>query len=289
MKQTKHLIELNIALVFLSTSGVLGKLVTTTPTYTILWRCIIAALALGVYVHYKKLWQKPKVKEARFWLISGAFFGLHMIFYFYAIGVSTVAIAFISLFTYPIITTLVEPLFFKQKFDWFNLISALLIAVGIVVMTPEFSLANHTTLGILLGVVAAAMLALRNLMSKHYMQARSVSGSVVMLYQLIVSVVVLLPALAGNYGQNSWKNMGYIALLGVITTALGHTIFISKIRHFKASTQSIIAGVQPIYGIGWAVLLIGEALPVRTIIGGSIIILTVCLESIKQMRMSSYK
>jgi drug/metabolite transporter (DMT)-like permease len=284
MKQTKHLIELNIALVFLSTSGVLGKLVTTTPAYTILWRCIIAALALSIYVHIKKLWQKPKAKEARFWLISGAFFGLHMIFYFYAIGVSTVAIAFISLFTYPIITTLAEPLFFKQKFDWFNLASALLIAVGIITMTPEFSLANNTTLGVLLGVIAASMLALRNLMSKHYMQARDVSGSVVMLYQLIVSVVVLLPALASDLGQNSWTNMGYIALLGVVTTAVGHTVFISKIRHFKASTQSIIAGVQPIYGIVWAVLLIGEKLPLRTIIGGSIIILTVCLESVKQMR-----
>ncbi|WP_299464790.1 EamA family transporter [uncultured Microscilla sp.] len=284
MKQTKHLIELNIALVFLSTSGVLGKLVTTTPAYTIFWRCVIAALALAGYVHFQKLWQKPKAKETRFWLISGAFFGLHMIFYFYAIGVSTVAIAFISLFTYPIITTLIEPLFFKQKFDWFNLISAVLIAVGIVIMTPEFSLKNNTTLGVLLGVIAAAMLALRNLMSKHYMQERNVSGSVVMLYQLIVSVVVLLPALVGNYGQNSWQNMGYIALLGVATTAVGHTVFISKIRYFKASTQSIIAGVQPIYGIVWAVLLIGEKLPLRTIIGGSIIIFTVCLESLKQVR-----
>lgn len=284
MKQTQHLIELNIALVFLSTSGILGKLISISPTYAILGRCIIAAIALFFYIRYRRFSLTLNPRDTKFWVISGAFFGFHMIFYFYAISVSTVAIAFISLFTYPFITTLLEPFFFRNKLDWFNLLSATLIAIGIVVMTPEFSLENNTTLGVVLGITGAAMLALRNLMSKHYMQGRDVSGSVIMFYQLVVSVIAISPALFFLDLGIDLTNFTYVALLGLVTTAVGHTMFISKIRHFKASTQSIISGIQPIYGILWAVIIIGEKLPTRTIIGGSLIILTVCLESIKQLK-----
>ncbi|HAS40531.1 MAG TPA: EamA family transporter [Microscillaceae bacterium] len=287
MKQSRHLVELNIGLVFLSTSGVLGKLLTIPPTYAILGRCLIAALALYAYIRYQKLSLDFRFKDIRFWFISGAFFGLHMVSYFFAIQASTVAIAFISLFTYPVITTLIEPLFFKQRFDWFNLISAVMVAIGIMVMTPSFDLSNNITLGVLLGVLAATMLAIRNLMSKHFMQSSTVSGSVLMYYQLVVSVIIIAPALFFIDLSIDLTNFTYVALLGVVTTAVGHTIFITKIRYFKASTQSIISGVQPIYGILWAVAIINEKLPLNTIIGGLLIILTVVIESIKQVRKRS--
>jgi len=284
MKQSRHLVELNIGLVFLSTSGILGKLLTIPPTYAIFGRCLIAAVALYAYIRYKRLSLDFRFKDIRFWFISGAFFGLHMVSYFFAIQASTVAIAFISLFTYPVITTLIEPLFFKQKFDWFNLISAFMVAIGIVVMTPSFDLSNNITLGVLLGVLAATMLAVRNLMSKHFMQSSTVSGSVLMYYQLVVSVLVIAPALFFMDLSLDMTNFTYVALLGIVTTAVGHTIFITKIRYFKASTQSIISGVQPIYGILWAVAIINEKLPLNTIIGGLLIILTVVVESIKQVK-----
>ncbi|OJJ23770.1 hypothetical protein BKI52_05315 [marine bacterium AO1-C] len=287
MKQSRHLIELNIGLVFLSTSGVLGKLLTIPPTYAIFGRCLIAALALYIYIRYKKLALDFRYKDLRFWIVSGAFFGLHMVSYFFAIQASTVAIAFISLFTYPVITTLIEPFFFKQKFDWFNLISALMVAIGIIVMTPSFDLSNNITLGIVLGVLAATMLAIRNLMSKHFMQSSTVSGSVLMYYQLVISVLVIAPALFFIDLSLDITNFAYVALLGIATTAIGHTIFITKIRYFKASTQSIISGIQPIYGILWAVAIINEKLPLNTIIGGLLIILTVVMESVKQVRKRS--
>lgn len=284
MKQSRHLVELNIGLVFLSTSGILGKLLTIPPTYAIFSRCLIAALALYAYIRYKKLSLDFSFKDFRFWLISGAFFGLHMVSYFFAIQVSTVAVAFISLFTYPVITTLIEPLFFRQKFDWFNLISAIMVAVGITIMTPTFDLNNNITLGVLLGVLGAAMLAIRNLMSKRFLQSHTTSGSVLMYYQLVVSVLIIAPALPFMDLSLDFTNFTYVALLGIVTTAVGHTIFITKIRYFKASTQSIISGVQPIYGILWAVAIINEKLPLNTIIGGLLIILTVVVESVKQMR-----
>ena len=284
MKQSRHLIELNIGLVFLSTSGILGKLLTIPPTYAIFGRCLIAAFALYVYIRYQKLALAFRFKDIRFWVLSGAFFGLHMVAYFFAIQASTVAIAFISLFTYPVITTLIEPLFFKQNFDWFNLISALMVAIGIVVMTPSLDLSNNTTLGVALGVLAAAMLATRNLMSKRFMQNSQISGSVLMYYQLVVSVLVIAPAMFFIDLRLDLTNFTYVALLGIATTAIGHTIFITKIRYFKASTQSIISGIQPIYGIVWAVVIINEKLPLNTIIGGALIILTVVVESIKQVK-----
>ena len=45
----RHIIELNFALLFISTSGVLGRYIDLAPPVTIWTRCILGAIILGLY------------------------------------------------------------------------------------------------------------------------------------------------------------------------------------------------------------------------------------------------
>ena len=53
--------------------------------------------------------------------------GTHWVTYFYALQWSNVAIGMLSLFTYPVITALLEPLFFNTRFQLRHLILGALL------------------------------------------------------------------------------------------------------------------------------------------------------------------
>ncbi|MGK7393343.1 MAG: DMT family transporter [Candidatus Cyclobacteriaceae bacterium M3_2C_046] len=284
--QLKHFLELNLATLILGSSGILGKLINLPAPLIILSRSIIAFLFLYFFFTTNKraFWQVFG-KHTSFFIISGLFLAAHWVIYFIALKVSTVAIAFISVFTFPIITTLLEPVFFKAKLSWIDLFSSVLVLIGITLLIPELDFSNRLTLGVFLGVVSALFYALRNLLNKKYIHIYS--GSLIMKNQLLVSSVILIPAMFFYTFSFSFRDVSYLLILGLVTTAVGHTLFVRSLKHFTASTASVISSLQPIYGIILAVIVLNEQLPFNVIAGGTLIITTVIFASIKHYHMTA--
>ena len=112
----KQLLELSLATVFISTSGVLGKFIAMPPPVTVWWRAALAMLILLGYCKYKKISLKLQSRKDTFsFILSALFLAAHWITYFYALKLSNVALGILSLYTFPIITALLEPLFIKTK------------------------------------------------------------------------------------------------------------------------------------------------------------------------------
>ena len=105
--------------------------------------------------------------------------------------------------------------------------------------------------------------------------------SIQMVYQLFVVMLLLLPFFLIYSDYQIQSDLPYLLLLGFITTALGHTLFLSSFKHFSISTASIISSVQPLFGIILGIIFLNEMPNVKNIIGGIIILGTVMVESIK--------
>lgn len=275
----KNILEVNIAVVFISTSGVLGRSILLPPEITIWWRCLFAAFFIGLYCWYKKYAFRIKSRKDAFSLaLSGLLFGGHWITYFYALHLSNVAIGMLSLFTYPVITALLEPLFFKIKFNKNQLILSGLVLLGIYFLTPEINFENDDTKGVMMGVISAVFYALRNILTKrnlsHY------KASKVMFYQMMIITVLLWPVIVNVDlpNQNQWTN---IIILALLTTAIGHTLFVNSFKYFNISTVSIISSMSPIYGILFGMLFLKEIPALTTVFGGALILTTVVIESFR--------
>lgn len=273
----KHLLELNIGVVFLSTSGVLGRSILFPPEVTIWWRCLFAAIIIGLFCWYKKYdFSIKSRKDGVMLLLSGLLLGAHWVTYFYALHLSSVAIGMLSLFTYPVITALLEPVFFNIKLSKMQLFLSFLVLVGIYFLTPELNFENSDTKGVMVGIISAVFYALRNIITKrnlsHY------NASKVMFYQMLVIVAFLWPVLFGKdfTSSNDWSK---IIALALITTAVGHTLFVNSFKNFSISTASIISSMSPIYGIMFGMLFLTEIPGPKTIIGGILILSTVVIES----------
>ncbi len=207
---------------------------------------------------------------------------IHWLSYFKALQLSNVAIGMLSLFTYPVITAFLEPFFLKIKFQAVHLVLALLVLCGIYFLVPDFSLDNGQTIAIAFGVFSAFCYAVRNLILKT--KVDRYNGSVLMSYQLVVIAILLLPVYF-VYDlleiKDQWQ--GLVGLI-VITTAVGHTMFINTFKHFSITTVSILSCIQPVYGIIIGALFLSEIPTWTTILGGIMILASVIIESIRSYK-----
>lgn len=276
----RHVLILNLATILVSSSAIFAKLITLNPGQVVLFRCLIGGFFLGLFLKFRGVQLWPVFKQYwGFFLITGFFLGIHWVLLFWAIQISTVSVTILAVFTFPVITTLLEPLFFKMKLVWFNLVTAGLILLGISFLVPEYSLENQISLGVLLGVLSAVLISVRNLLCKKYIQ--KISGPEMMFFQVGVSAVILLPTLFIERPDLNVQNVAYLVSMGLVTTALGHTIFVYCLKFFRTSTASIITSIQPFYGIVLAMIFLKETPGTNIFIGGAMIVGTVILENVK--------
>ena len=278
-----RLLELSLATLFISTSGALGRFIDMPTPVTIWWRCALGLLFLIIFSKLFKISLIPKTRRGLPAIaLSAIFLGAHWITYFYSLKLSNVAIGMLSLYTFPVITALLEPLFVKVKLEVTHIVLGILILVGIYILSPEFNLENTQVKGILWGILSAICYALRILILKDH--AKSYHGTTLMIYQLIVLTILLVPVMFTLETANISTQYPYVILLALLTTAIGHSLFVHSLKYFSASSASIISSLLPIYGIIIAYIFLGEVPTLKTILGGSLIMFTVIIESIRSRK-----
>jgi drug/metabolite transporter (DMT)-like permease len=263
----------------MSTSGLFGKIIPLPPPLTIFIRCLIAGLLLLGYLRLRGGLGISWKRDKKFFLISSVLLAVHWVSYFQSVKMSGVALAMLSLFTYPIITSIIEPFFFRNRHSWFDILSSVLVLAGLGLIVPEFSLGNKAMQGVLLGLLSSSLYAIRNIMNRRYIT--TYHGTTIMCYQLLLCTILLSPALFLYPLEISSVTWGNLALLALVTTAIAHTLFVQGLKHFTASTVSILSCLTPVYGILWAVWLTDEQLNERTIWGGLIIVIATLAQSYK--------
>lgn len=278
----RQLVELSIATLFISTSGVLGKYIAMPPPVTVWWRAVLAMLILLGYCKYKNISLKLNSKDIPSFILSAVFLAAHWITYFYALKCSNVALGILSLYTFPVITALLEPFFVKTKLNPIHIILGLLVLLGIYILVPELNYKNTYVKGILFGILSAVLYALRTLILKRHVT--NYNGTMLMFYQLIIVSIVLLPTLYFMDTSAIQTQFPYVILLALLTTAIGHTLFIKSLRYFSVSTASIISSMQPIYAIILAYFFLKEIPTLNTFFGGLLILSTVIIESIRSKK-----
>ena len=278
----QHLFQLNFAVLLISTSGTLGRHIDLPVPVIIASRALIGGFALYCFCRWKKLSFMIKNEDRKVLFISGILMGIHWITYFYSLKLSNVAIGMLSVFTYPVITSFLEPVILKSKFDKSNIFLGLLVLIGIYFLVPEFSFENTHLKAIGFGVFSALCYSIRNVLMKA--KVKEYEGSILMSYQLIIVSVLLIPSFFIFDTSGFQETLPAVLILSILTTATGHTLFLYSFKNFSITAASIISSIQPVYGILIGMLVLKEFPEKTTIIGGLIILSSVVIESVRTYR-----
>ena len=277
------LLAVHAAVLIFGFTALFSKLLTLPALDITFYRSIVAFIVIAIYVSYKQ--QSFLLDNAKDYVMAfllGSLLAVHWVTYFYAMQVSSVAVGVIALYTYPVITVFLEPLFHGEKPHIADIVSSLAVLFGIYMIIPDFSFDNSVALGVASGVFSAIMMSLRNIMQRRYFS--SYSASQALLYQSAVVAIVLFAFMDIELAVIGDKQWGLLILLGVFFTALPHTLFAHGLLHLKAKTASLIACVQVVYAAIFAALLLGEWLSLNVVIGGLIVVSAAMYESLPKKK-----
>jgi len=279
-EKRKSLFGLHMANILFAGTGLFAKLIPLPAIDITALRCLLAAGFLFILVIILK--RKILLTRTRDWLLMGScgiLMCLHWVTFFHAMQVSTVAVGMIALYTYPIITVFLEPLWQGQRPHRADLLCGLVVLAGVYLLVPEFSFKSTAALGMFWGAVSATVFALRNVLQRHYLgQYR---GDTAMLYQGLVAGLACLPFLQHDPRSLSLPVWAQLGLLAFFCTAVPHSMFAGSLRELKAKTAGLISCLMPVYGVVLAWLVLGETPAFATICGGLIIVAAAAYESLR--------
>jgi len=276
--EQQSLLYLHIAVFLFGGTALFSKLIGLPALDITVYRTGIAAIALFTLLTLqKKKLTLASMKDYGVAILLGCVVGIHWVTYFAGMQMAGVTVGIIAFFTYPVITVFLEPLFSKSRPKMKDMITALVVVIGIVLLIPEVSFGNQVTLGIITGIISAVFFALRNILHKNYFS--HYSGPHTMLYQTLVACLMLCLFVEVPPMQVSANDWLLLLMVGVIFTATPHALFASSLRHLSATTAGLISCLQPLYGSVLAFLLLHERPSLLTIIGGLLVISAAIFET----------
>ena len=277
------LLAVHVAVLIFGFTALFSKLLILPALDITFYRSVFAFFVIAIYLAYKK--QSFLLDSLQDFLMAGllgTLLAIHWVSYFYAMQVSSVAIGVIALYTFPVITVFLEPLFHGEKPHSADIISSIVVLFGIYLIVPDFSLDNSTALGVAAGVFSAFMLALRNIMQRRFFSAYSAGQA--LFYQSLVVVLVLFAFIDSEIVTIDDRQWWLLILLGVVFTALPHTLFAHGLLHLKAKTASLIACVQVVYAAMFAAFFLGEWLTLNVVLGGLVVVSAAMYESLPKKK-----
>lgn len=282
---SRGLISINVATLFFGLAGVLGKLSGLPAPMITLGRVVFAGITLGAFAGLIRAPLRPRSRQDLALLsVQGLILAIHWTAFFQSIAVSSVAIGLLSYSSFPLFTAALEPLLLGQRPRRIEIIASLLILPGVYLLAPRLSLTDHATQGVLWGLVAGATFALLSVLNRGL--TRRYHALTISLYQDSVAALALLPVLAFVPLRDALTpgDLLILVTLGTICTALAHTLFIAGLNDVRAQVASLIAALEPVWGIGFALALLDEIPSGRTLLGGGLILLATMLPTATTLR-----
>ncbi|MGN0405502.1 MAG: DMT family transporter [Bariatricus sp.] len=270
----KGLLSVHLAVLLFGVVGIFAKLVDLPAVIIVLGRVFFSALFLCGFLLVRRQRIRLEKREDYLWMIAaGVILAIHWSSFMQAIQSSTVAVGTLTFSTFPLFVTFMEPYVFHEKLKVSDVVCAVVMLAGVFLIVPEFTLQNTMTRGVLWGLLSAVTYAVLSLMNRRF--SGSYQAAVVSFYEQATAAVVLFPTLLILKPQITMKDVGVLMILGVVFTAVAHSLFINGLRTVRVQTAGIISGLESVYGIASAFLFLGEIPGFREIAGGVLILAVV--------------
>jgi len=239
----------------------------------VFWRIGLSVLALGVGAVASGRRDLLRLgKTGRWTLLLGP--GLALIWFcnFEAMKLSSVAIAVLATYTSPIFVALLAPLFLPERLSRAVLIALPIALGGLALIAFASKGSGHVRpLAIAVGVGGAVVLAILVVIQKHIVREVNPIG---LSFWIDVFALVSLAAVLPFAGRvlPSASELGFLAILGVVFTAISGLIWLTLLRHVTAQAMGFFSYIEPVSASLLAWLLLGQRLGLAVAAGGALVL-----------------
>ena len=284
----KSYLHLHVIVFIWGFTAILGKLISLEALDLVWYRMLFASVIMTFVVLFNKEKMKVPFNVLVGFIVSGIIIAAHWLTFYQAIKVSNVSITLACLSTGAFFASILEPIFYKRKVIWYELLFGLIVVVGLGII---FNVETKFKTGIYLAVTSAFLSALFSVINGKY--AKEYDPNVISLYELSSGVFFLSIYLffAGSFTPAffslSVNDLIWLFLLSSICTAYAFSASVKVMKFLSPFTVMLTINLEPIYGIILALLIFkdGEEMTPLFYVGALIILATVIANGI----VKSYK
>lgn len=299
----KHNLHLHLIVFIWGFTAILGKLISLDALPLVWWRMSLAVVLIFGYIYYRKTSFQLARKDIILLIVSGLVIALHWITFFKAIKVSNISITLACLSTGAFFTSILEPIFYKRKMVWYEIVFGLIVLIGLYFVIessePNFiqksiiSNMSATMYGVLLALTSAFLSASFSIINGKF--AQRIDATIVSFYELSGGVLFLSIFLLFSkqftiqFFNITLSDFMWLGILASICTAYAFIASVNVMKYISPYTVMLTINLEPVYGIALAVLIFEkkEQMSFSFYIGATIILITVILNGLIRNRKKS--
>lgn len=279
----KNYLHLHFIVLIWGFTAVLGKLISIDALPLVWYRMGIASVLILIFVVVRKYSLKVTKRTFLTLIIAGGALALHWVTFFLAIKVSNVSIALATMSTGALFTALLEPIWYKRKMIWYELIFGAIVVLGLLII---FKVETRYGYGMGIALLSALMSVVFTLINGKLVKTER--PTIISFYELMIGVflITLFLIVQGRLdkeffwlSQNDWI---FIGILASVCTAYAFIGGVHVMKYISPYTVVLTINLEPIYGIVLAFFILGDDERMRPMfyIGAVLIVATVIANGI---------
>ncbi len=289
-EKTLTLIILHFAVFLAGWTGIFGRLVSLDGLPLVWYRMMTSVVVLAAVLGFMRKLHKTPMRAVLKIGGCGILLALHWVAFFASIQASNVSIGVACVATSCFFTTLFEPLVNRKRIQWKNILLSFIAIAGILFI---FSVDVRFRLGIVLGLLCAALYSLFAILNVNIANETKEDSATMLLYELAGGVAFLtlcIPVFRAIYPTESVVPVGNdllsLLLLGSVFTVIPFLFQLQALRKLSAFTVNMAYNLDPLYSIAVAAVLFGELQEVGFSfwVGICLIVLSVVLQTYSVVR-----
>ena len=256
----------------------LGKSVDAPPLVLLVWRQVIALTVLGLFLLLRRRpLRRADVRASRF---AALMFGVHLIGFFGAARLTSVAVVLLIYALAPILIIPVAAVLLHERPARAVVVLGVVAIVGVaLVVTTGSAQGSNPTLGLIVSIGNLLLWVVWSLVIKGARTRRVDSATWMLCANVGALVVVLAVALiAGeNFGAIDGTDWLRVAALAIGPGLIGHGLNTWALGHVDVGLASVIGLGEPVLAALGAAIFLDEPLGAVQVTGIAIVIAAVAL------------
>ena len=256
----KAFLQMHAAVFLWGFTGVLGRAISLDSIWLVWYRMIITVLSLWIVYYFLKKIRKISLKSALSIGGIGFILVLHWVCFYASIKYANVTIALTCLSTTALLSSILEPLVLRKRFDAFEIILGLFAIAGIIII---YNTHIQFSTGIVIGLLSAVLTVLASILNKKIVDnyppeqitLYQFTGGFIGLTTLLPLVLVFSPSTQLAPTAYDWL---WLVILSWVCTIFTFFLYIRSLKKLSAFTMNLTLTLEPVYGIILAFIIYQE-------------------------------
>ncbi|GGF21027.1 DMT family transporter [Hymenobacter cavernae] len=259
----KDYLRLHFIVLLWGFTAILGKLISLPPVELVFWRTLLASVGLAVLLMVRgQGWQMPLGSALRL-LSVGVLVAIHWITFFLAARLSSVSVCLAGLATLALWASLLEPLLLWRRVRGYEVGLGLLTMVGLYLVSQA---ELDQLLGLSVAILSAGLSALFSVLNSKLVKQHSPLR--LTFYEMMgacLAIVVFLPIYGRYFTAGAGLHLApapldwlWLFVLAGACTVYAFSSSVELMKRLSAFVINLTINLEPVYGIGLAVLIFGQ-------------------------------